>query len=188
MADLLNGSVMLGLVSASSSSSLQQVATNEYYKARNKGDLGAMERCRGYATDARDKAMDAVDETKEALAERIKEVNEEERLEKEQAEKAALAEAPQSVENATSTTQADNHTQSSIPSEQPAATLELSQEYLDSVQAETISAAEPNTSIETDDAVITPTKKMGQAPAYEAKIYTKTGKPVGMPSTRIKLH
>lgn len=134
MLNILNSNVMAGLISASSSGKLQQVATSEYNKAKSRGGEGAMERAMGYAVDSKQSAFSSLEDAKQAMEESTAKAGEEQKAE----EKAALekARAAKTAEtNAENEQIAENNLQqTAIPQTQPAAVLELSSDYIETVQ------------------------------------------------------
>lgn len=130
--NLLSGGVMLGLLSSYGSSQMQGVAMKEYNSAKSRGDEAAMESSMGYATKYGGKAMRAVDDIQEALADNV---------EIAEAEKKTEAEAAALENRQTKKTAAINANSgytgkllAQLPSErppQPAAVLELSDEYIE---------------------------------------------------------
>lgn len=132
MMNLLSGGVMLGLLSSYNSSGMQGVAMKEYNAAKSRGDEAAMESSMGYATTYGGKAMEAVDDIQEALAENV-EIAE---AEKKAVEEAATSKSRQAkkadaiVSNQTNT-RIDFGQVSSERQPQPAAVLDLSDEYIE---------------------------------------------------------
>ena len=150
MVNLINSNVMFGLMSAASHAGMSQFCTGMYNAAKGRGDEAAMERAMGYASQYRDKAMDAKEQTGEALIESAKEARLQEKLEQDQRLEEKRAEQQLEAEALQETSDATTRVVESAP--QPAYILDLSQEYLESTKAGTATVPD-------NAAIVTPAAK-----------------------------